>query len=68
MTVGQRIRQLRKSKGMSQEALGTIVDTPNCTVSFWETGKFCPSLQAFRRVCKALDVSMDEFMEGVDLD
>ena len=37
-TIGERIAELRKEKGMTQEALGETIGVSAQTVSKWENG------------------------------
>lgn len=38
MTLGERIQQLRKAQGLSQEGLGEAIGVSRQAVSKWETG------------------------------
>lgn len=38
MTFGERLMKLRRERGLSQEALGDMVDVTRQTVSKWEQG------------------------------
>ena len=40
--IGERIREARKRKGLSQEQLGEKLGLSFQAVSTWETGKFIP--------------------------
>ena len=67
MTVGQRIKQVREANRMSHYYLSMEADVGVTSIYQWERGEVIPSLPAFNRVLKALDVSYEEFMKGVDL-
>jgi transcriptional regulator with XRE-family HTH domain len=57
-TVGERIRRLRKEKGMSQRTLSTLAPAASHPyVSRIESGDRQPSLTVLRQLAKALDVS-----------
>ena len=63
--VGERIRQARKRRDMSQEKLSEKLDTSFQAVSSWETGKFAPDSDHLPALARALDVSLDSlFAEG----
>ena len=42
MTFGERLVELRKSRGQSQESLGDMIDVTRQTVSKWERGDSTP--------------------------
>ena len=67
MTVGQKIRQLRKERGMKQERLAKIFGNDQHVISDWETGRYKPSLGSVRRLLNVFDISFEEFMEGVEI-
>ena len=54
--LGQRIRELRKSKGITQEELAEMlgIGTPN--ISYIENGKFAPSMENFEKLVNIFDV------------
>ena len=54
--LGQRIKELRKLKGLTQEQLAEIVGIGTSNISYIETGKFAPSIENFERIVEALGV------------
>lgn len=54
--VGDRIRQTRMARGMSQERLGQAADLDRKTVSRIETGTGSPLLDHLLRIARALNV------------
>lgn len=42
---GKRLKAARKTKGMTQTDLGKLVNVTKGTVSSWETGVRCPSVE-----------------------
>ena len=57
--IGSRIREVRKSKHLSQNALAEIIDISPSHMSDIENGKKNISLDIFMRVTEALQVSAD---------
>ena len=53
------LRQLRKEKGLSQDALGKLVDTKVTSISRWEVNKVLPNLEMAVKLADALGVSLD---------
>lgn len=62
---GERIRNARKAKGLSQEQLGEKLGVSFQAVSTWEQGKFIPDSGHLPRLAKVLGISLDSlFAEG----
>ena len=53
-----RLRGLRHSAGLKQQALGDIVGCSRFTVMAWESGTKTPSLNMMHRIAKALNTSV----------
>lgn len=66
MTVGQRIKQIRKERGMTQENLAKTLVIPAGTVKCWEQDKFKPAFSNIRRLLKVFGMTLEEFAKGVD--
>ena len=63
---GQRVRDLRKANGMSQEALGLEVDLEQAYISDIERGLRNVGLKSVHAIAHALGVTLAELLEGVD--
>lgn len=57
--IGQRIRDLRKQKRMSQTELAKSSGVSQTTVTAWETGKAEPSSSAVARLADIFNVTTD---------
>jgi transcriptional regulator with XRE-family HTH domain len=75
MKLSDKIRILRKARGLSQEQLGYSLSRVNKdgisrqTVSDWENGKFEPKLENIRDLAEVLNVSFDTLLdETIDLE
>ena len=66
MTIGQKIKQLRKQRGLTQARLGQEIFYSQRTVFQWEHGKCEPSLRAAKALCKFFNITFEELMKGVD--
>lgn len=60
--LGQRIRELRVSKGMTQADLGALVNCSNNHLSHIETGQCKVSLNMMLKLSYALETSLDYFL------
>ena len=63
-TIGKRIAQLRKDKGMTQEDLAQRMGVSPQAVSKWENDNACPDISLLPLLAKQLDVSVDELLSG----
>jgi HTH-type transcriptional regulator, quorum sensing regulator NprR len=66
-TMGQRIRELRMQKGLTQSDLAMGIVTPSM-ISQLESGKAHPSHKVLFKLAAKLDVSVDTFLKDIDLD
>lgn len=63
--VGQRIKEAREAKGLTQEDLAVIVDLSPTHVSVIERGLKVAKLDTFVAIANALDVSADSLLIDV---
>lgn len=63
MTIGERIKQERKAKGLTQKQLGELSGTSEITIRQYEIGKRQPRLEPLRQIAKALGVTVSVFIE-----
>lgn len=59
---GNKLFELRKKAGLSQEAVAKKVGVTNKAVSKWENGKTKPTTNAIREIAALFDISVDELM------
>ena len=52
MNLGDKILQLRKKNGLSQEQLGEVVDVTRQTISNWELGETSPNPEQLKLLSK----------------
>jgi len=60
MTIGQRIKQLRESKGWSQKELAYKLELRQSTVSSWETNICGPNPTQRKKLCEVFGISEAE--------
>ena len=63
---GKVLRRLREEKGFSQESFGFQADLHRTYVSQLERGLKSPTLIIVSRICKALSITMSEFLLMVE--
>lgn len=61
--LGQRIQIARLKKGFTQEELGALLEINGKSVSKWERGVAVPSLDHLYKICKILEISLDELLD-----
>ena len=61
----KRIRELRKSNGLTQEELGKLVNISKVSISFYESGARMPSLDTLTALCDVFKVDL-EYLLGQD--
>ena len=59
LTFGEKIRLLREERGLNQTELGQAVQMTQRKVSYIECGKYEPSMEDIRLLCKYFRVSAD---------
>ena len=59
--IGDKIRAVRKSAGLTQGQLAKKIGVPLTTLATWEQGKSDPSHRNWLLLKKALDLSFDDF-------
>lgn len=61
--LGKRIRELRKTKGISQLDLAFDMDMSMNTISYIELGKISPKIETLQKIAEKLNISMAELFE-----
>ena len=61
--LGQRIQIARLKKGFTQEELGALLEVNGKSVSKWERGVTVSSLDHLYKICKILEISLDELLD-----
>jgi transcriptional regulator with XRE-family HTH domain len=64
--LGQRIRELREAKSLTQERLGEKAELEQAYLSDVERGIRNPSVLVVGRVAGALQISLSELFKGVE--
>ena len=67
VTMGRRIADLRKQKGMTQEQLANQVGVTAQAVSKWENDLSCPDISVLPQLAEVLGVTTDELLGKVQL-
>lgn len=65
--IGKFISACRKGKGFTQAQLAEMLNITDRAVSKWETGKSMPDVSIMLELCKVLDISVNELLNGEKL-
>ena len=63
--LGEKIKQLRKETGLSQEKFALKIDMDRTYFATVESGKRNISLQNIEKIAKGLNVTISELFEGI---
>ncbi len=66
MSVGERIRELRTARNLTQPQLAEAIGIEQSYLSKLENDKSAPSTDIFRSILKALGVDVADFLRGLD--
>ena len=63
----EKLQQLRKQKGLTQEQLAEKMFVSRTAVSKWESGKGYPNLDSLKYLSEIFSVSIDDLLSGEEL-
>lgn len=64
LSLGTKIKSLRKRKGMTQKELAEAIPTSFSTFRRWENDMHTPNLKEISRIAEVLNVNANEFIEN----
>jgi transcriptional regulator with XRE-family HTH domain len=64
LKVGQRVKELRRQKQMSQEEVANTADMERSFMTHIESGRRNISVETLQRILTALDVSFKDFFDS----
>ena len=67
MEFGEKLLELRNSKGMTQEELAEALFVSRTAISKWESGRGYPSIDSLKEISKFFSVSIDELLSSEKL-
>ncbi|MBE6900205.1 MAG: helix-turn-helix transcriptional regulator [Ruminococcaceae bacterium] len=67
MEIGEKIQELRRKKGLTQEELAEILYVSRTAVSKWESGRGIPGIESLKAISKYFSVSIDELLSGEEI-
>ena len=67
MEFNEKLQQLRKNKGLTQEELAQAIYVSRTAVSKWESGRGYPNIDSLKAISKLFSVTIDELLSGDEL-
>ena len=67
MNFNEKLIDLRKTKGMSQEELGAELKVSRQTISRWESGQSYPDFQRLVLLSDYFGLTLDELVKDIDV-
>lgn len=64
----EKIKELRKKNGMTQQQLSEILGVTRTTIANWELGICSPNLTYVVRMAHIFDVTTDELLEPIKIE
>lgn len=67
MELNEKLQELRKQKGLTQEELAEHLFVSRTAVSKWESGRGYPNIDSLKAIAKFFGVTIDELLSGEEL-
>ena len=67
MEFNEKLQELRKNRGMTQEELAEVLYVSRTAISKWELGRGYPSIDSLKDISKFFSVSIDDLLSGEKL-
>ena len=67
MEFNEKLQELRKQKGLTQEELAEYLYISRTVISKWESGRGYPNIDSLKAIAKFFKVTIDELLSGDEL-
>ena len=67
MEFHEKLQELRKQKGLTQEELAQELFVSRTAISKWESGRGYPSIDSLKAIAKFFSVTIDELLSGDEM-
>lgn len=67
MEFKEKLQELRKKKGLTQEELAESLYVSRTAISKWESGRGFPNIESLKTIAKFFAVSLDELLSGEEI-
>ena len=67
MEFNEKLQDLRKSKGLTQEELANDLYVSRTAISKWESGRGYPSIDSLKEISKYFSISLDDLLSSEEI-
>lgn len=67
MEFNEKLQQLRKKKGLTQEELASSLYVSRTAVSKWESGRGYPNIDSLKAIAKIFSITVDELLSADEM-
>ena len=67
MEFNEKLQELRKQKGLTQEELAEVLYVSRTAISKWESGRGFPNIESLKAISKFFSISLDELLSGEEI-
>ena len=67
MEFNEKLQELRKRKGLTQEELAEVLYVSRTAISKWESGRGFPNIESLKSISKFFSISLDELLSGEEI-
>lgn len=67
MEFNEKLQELRKNRGLTQEELAEILYVSRTAISKWESGRGYPNIESLKDISEFFSVSIDDLLSGEKL-
>lgn len=67
MEFNEKLQELRKNKGLTQEELAEALYVSRTAVSKWESGRGYPNIDSLKEISRFFSVTVDDLLSGEKL-
>lgn len=64
MEFNEKLQELRKQKGLTQEQLAQALFVSRTAISKWESGRGYPNIDSLKEIAKFFSITIDELLSG----
>ena len=67
MELNEKLQELRKQKGLTQEELAQALYVSRTAISKWELGRGYPNIDSLKAIAQFFSVSIDDLLSGEEI-
>ena len=67
MELNEKLQQLRKQRGLTQDQVADALFVSRTAISKWESGRGYPNIDSLKAIAKYYGISIDELLSGEEL-